>query len=161
MAETMVRFTRARKDADSLYYYLRLLLLHTNICLQLYLPFESLRMCALSKVGSRQSSPLKHQTQGLLHLSGDCSLRSKVNDVRSILSVSVPIEGRNGAGFPKRENDMKHQFNMAALAKLSKRELFALKANLKAQFHTAASTPEKTAIQNSLSLIEMALGHSE
>lgn len=50
---------------------------------------------------------------------------------RSCLSL-IPIEGRNGAGFPKRESDMKHQFNMAALAKLSKRELFALKANLKA-----------------------------
>ena len=55
---------------------------------------------------------------------------------------------------------MKHQFNMAALAKLSKRELLALKADLKTQFNIATSAPKKTAIQNSLSLIEMALGHS-
>ena len=55
---------------------------------------------------------------------------------------------------------MKHQFNAAALAKLSKQELWALKANLKAQFHSAILTPEKAAIQNSLSLIEIALGHS-
>ncbi len=82
-----------------------------------------------------------------------------MNDVRSILSVSVPIEGRNGAGFQKRENDMKHQFNMAALAKLSEQELCTLKANLKAQFHSASSSAEKTVILSNIRMIDMSLAH--
>ena len=52
---------------------------------------------------------------------------------------------------------MKHQFNMAALAKLSKQELWALKANLKAQFHSASSFAEKALIQSNIRIINMTL----
>jgi len=52
---------------------------------------------------------------------------------------------------------MKHQFNKSALAKLSKSELFLLKANLKAQFQVAASKPEHDAIQSNIHLIDLAL----
>jgi len=52
---------------------------------------------------------------------------------------------------------MKHQFNRSALAKLSKSELFALKADLKAQFHAAGSLPEKAAMQSDIHLIDLAL----
>ena len=52
---------------------------------------------------------------------------------------------------------MKHQFNAAALAKLSKQELLALKANLKAQFNTAGSVPEKTMLQSNIRMINMTL----
>ena len=54
---------------------------------------------------------------------------------------------------------MKHQFNMATLAKLSKQELCALKANLKAQFNTASSVPEKTSILSNIKMINMILAH--
>ncbi len=74
----------------------------------------------------------------------------------SCLSL-IPIEGRNGAGFQKRENDMKYQFNMAALAKLSKQELLVLKVNLIAQFHSASFSAEKSVIQSNIRIIDMSL----
>ncbi len=52
---------------------------------------------------------------------------------------------------------MKHQFNMAALAKLSKQELLALKVNLIAQFHSAGSSAEKAVIQSNIRIINMSL----
>jgi len=56
-----------------------------------------------------------------------------------------PSKVVNGCDLQKRR-EMKHQFNKSALAKLSKSELFLLKANLKAQFQGAASKPEYAAI---------------
>lgn len=52
---------------------------------------------------------------------------------------------------------MKHQFNKSALAKLSKTQLFALKADFKAQFHSASSQQEKSAIQSNISMVDMEL----
>ena len=52
---------------------------------------------------------------------------------------------------------MKHQFNMAALAELSKAQLLALKANLKTQFHSASSFAEKSVIQSNIRIIDMSL----
>jgi len=54
---------------------------------------------------------------------------------------------------------MKHQFNMAALAKLSKQELLALKVDLRTQFNTASSLAEKAVIQLNIRIINMSLAH--
>lgn len=52
---------------------------------------------------------------------------------------------------------MKYQFNKSALAKLSKTQLLALKADLKAQFHAASSKREKAIIRTNIKMIEMSL----
>ena len=56
---------------------------------------------------------------------------------------------------------MKHQFNMAALAKLSKQELCALKANLKTQFHSASFFAEKAVIQSNIRMIDVSLAQKQ
>ncbi len=56
---------------------------------------------------------------------------------------------------------MKHQFNAAVLAKLSKQELCTLKANLKAQFSTTSSFAEKAVIQSNIRMIDMSLAQKK
>lgn len=52
---------------------------------------------------------------------------------------------------------MKHQFNTASLAKLSKTELIALLANYQAKLASSQSEPEKANIQNKIHAIKLAL----
>jgi len=55
---------------------------------------------------------------------------------------------------------MKYQFNTASLAKLSKTQLLALKANLKTQFHAASSKQERDSIQINIKMVEMSITQS-